>query len=67
MMSAEISHNSQQDAALARIEAALARIEAAAQRPRSENSELAARHQDLRQVVGQTITQLDALIAGKQQ
>lgn len=53
--------------AVARIEAALARIEAAARQPRTAasatDSELAERHARLREAVGRSLGQLDALIA----
>jgi hypothetical protein len=51
--------------AIARIEAALARIEAAAQRRPSAPGDLEARHERLRAAVTQSLSQLDALIAGQ--
>jgi hypothetical protein len=52
-------------AALARIDAALARIDRADSRPAPSDSDLAARHQHLREAATQTLRQLDALIAGQ--
>jgi len=56
------------DNSLARIERALARIEAAASRPRDSapgDSELRERHDRLRAAVGQTLRELDQLIANR--
>ena len=53
--------------AVARIEAALARVEAAARhssRPIEGSDELARRHTSLREVVAQTVAELDQLISG---
>lgn len=61
------------DRALARIEAALARLERAASAPRSGIPDddgalraLQARHERLREAVGQSLHELDSLIAGQQ-
>jgi len=53
------------DNSLARIEAALARIEAAAARPRGGDAELRNRHDRLRAAVGETLRELDQLIANR--
>lgn len=53
------------DQALGRIEAALSRIEQAAETDARPDRELAERHERLREAVGQSLQQLDALIAGQ--
>ena len=53
------------EAALARIDAALARIEAAADRPRMADSALAARHEQLRSAVAESLRALDGLIGAQ--
>ena len=53
------------DNSLARIEAALARIEAASARPGGGDAALRARHDRLREAVGQSLRDLDQLIAGR--
>ena len=50
---------------LARIDAALARIEAAAARPRSGDGDLRERHDRLRAAVGESLRELDQLIANR--
>jgi hypothetical protein len=55
------------EAALARIYAALDRIEGAAASARpAGDAELAARHDHLRNAVAESLTAMDALIAGAQ-
>ena len=63
-MDGQINNNSQIDGAFARIEMALGRIENAAKQPASGSGDLTERHKNLRQVVGQSIARLDAIIAG---
>ena len=63
-MDGQINNNRQIDGAFARIEMALGRIENVAKQQTSGSGDLTERHQNLREVVGQSIARLDALIAG---